>query len=245
MTFLGHVLDWLTASARWHGTNGIPHRTFEHVALSVGAVGVALLVALPIGLGLGHARRGGLLAVNLTNLGRAIPSFGILVLFAQAFGLQGWPGFGARPALAALILLAIPPVVTNAFVGMREVDEDVREAARGMGMTGWQVLVRVELPLALPLVMAGIRTSAVQVVATATLAAETAWGGLGRYIVDGLSQRDNVQIFAGALLVALVAIVTELTLAGVQRLLVPGGMRPTDSVKNDPFVGAAAGVAAS
>ncbi|MDQ6716531.1 MAG: ABC transporter permease subunit, partial [Actinomycetota bacterium] len=159
-----------------------------------------------------------------------------LVLAAQVFGI------GATPAFCALVALAVPPMVTNAFVGMREVDADLRESAKGMGMTSGQMLTRVELPVALPLVMAGIRTAAVQVVATATLAAVVAWGGLGRYIVDGLAQRDTVQVFGGAVVVAFLSIVTELTLAGVQRLVVPVGLRGQDSDKNEPFVGAAPAV---
>ena len=241
MTFLGHVVDWFTTSAHWHGANGIPHRTFEHTLMSGGAVLIALAIALPVGVGLGHLGKGGSTAINVSNIGRALPSFGILVLFAQVFGLRGWPGFGARPALVALVLLAVPPIVTNAYVGMRGVDADAKDAARGMGMTGGQLLRRVELPLAVPLVMAGIRTSAVQVVATATLAAVTAWGGLGRYIVDGFAQRDNVQIFAGAVLVAVLALLTELGLALVQRGLAAPSIRRRagDRRKNQVFTGAA------
>ncbi len=221
MHFLNQVLQWFTTSSHWQGTDGIPHRLLEHVEMSSAAVVIALVIALPVGIGLGHLGRGGLLAINISNIGRAIPSFGILLLFAVTFGLSGWPGFGARPALVALVLLAIPPVVTNSYVGMREVDRDTKEAARGMGMTGMQTLRRVEVPLALPLILAGIRTSAVQVVATATLAAYTAWGGLGRYIVDGFAQRDDVQLFAGAMLVAGLALLTEAALAVIQRLMSP------------------------
>jgi osmoprotectant transport system permease protein len=210
--------------------------------MSGGAVLIALAIALPVGVGLGHAGRGGSAAINVGNIGRALPSFGILVLFAQVFGLRGWPGFGARPALVALVLLGIPPILTNAYVGMRGVDPDVKDAARGMGMTGRQLLSRVELPLALPLAMAGVRTSTVQVVATATLAAVTAWGGLGRYIVDGFAQRDNVQIFAGAVLVGLLALLTELSLALLQRGLSRGSRpRGFERHKNRAFVGAAPG----
>lgn len=165
------------------------------------------------------------MAINLSNIGRAVPSLAILALVQQAIGLSGWPGFGARPALVALVALAVPPLVTNAYVGMRGVDGDVVEAARGMGMTAGELLWRVELPIALPLVMAGVRTAAVQVVATATLAAVTAWGGLGRFIVDGFGQQDNAQIVAGALLVGLMALVTELGLGRLQRSMVSKGPR--------------------
>ncbi|HEV3400901.1 MAG TPA: ABC transporter permease [Acidimicrobiales bacterium] len=236
MRFLGDVVEWFTTAEHWRGTAGIPHRLYEHVVMSLAATLTAAIVALTVGIVLGHLNRGGWLAINLSNVGRAIPSFAILVLAVQLFGI------GATPAFCALVALAVPPMVTNAYVGVREVDPDIRESARGMGMTGAQVLRRVELPVASPLIMAGIRTSAVQVVATATLAALVAWGGLGRYVIDGLNQRDYVQVFAGAVLVAVLSVLTELVLAGVQRLLVPAGLRGRDSGKNELFVATAPAV---
>ncbi len=230
MNFLGDVVQWFTDSAHWQGANGIPTRLSEHVMMTLAAMVTAAVVALPTGIGLGHANRGGGLAINLANVGRAIPSFAILVLATQLVGI------GAVPAFCALVALAIPPMVTNSFIGIRDVDSDVREAARGMGMTGSQMLRRVELPMATPLVMAGVRTAAVEVVATATIAALVAWGGLGRYIIDGLAQRDFVQVFAGAVLVAALSVVTEVALAGLQRVLVPAGLRSGVSDKNEPFV---------
>lgn len=225
MSLAGDVVTWFTTSAHWHGDFGVPHRLTEHALMSTAAVLTAVVIGLPVGIWLGHRGRGGAVAINLSNVGRAIPSLAILALTQQAIGLSGWPGFGARPAFVALVALAVPPLVTNAYVGMRGVDADVVEAARGMGMTGAEVLWRVELPIALPLVMAGVRTAAVQVVATATLAAVTAWGGLGRYIVDGFGQQDDAQIVAGALLVGLMALTTELVLAQVQRRVVSEGLR--------------------
>ncbi len=225
MSLPAEVVDWFTTAEHWRGDFGVPHRLTEHALMSAGALAVALVIGLPLGIWLGHRGRGGALAINLSNIGRAIPSLAILALVQQAIGLSGWPGFGARPALVALVALAVPPLVTNAYVGMRGVDRDVVEAARGMGMTGGELLWRVELPIALPLIMAGVRTAAVQVVATATLAAVTAWGGLGRFIVDGFGQRDNAQIVAGALLVGLLALLTELVLARLQRAIVSEGLR--------------------
>ena len=225
MSLLGEVVEWFTTAEHWRGDFGVPHRLTEHALMSAGALAAALIIGLPLGIWLGHRGRGGALAINISNIGRAIPSLAILALVQQAIGLSGWPGFGARPALVALVALAVPPLVTNAYVGMRGVDGDVVEAADGMGMTGGELLWRVELPIALPLIMAGVRTAAVQVVATATLAAVTAWGGLGRFIVDGFGQRDNAQIVAGALLVGLLALVTELVLARVQRAVVSEGLR--------------------
>ena len=225
MSIVADVVEWFTTAEHWRGDFGVPHRLTEHAVMSVAAVAVALLIGVPLGIWLGHRGRGGALAINLSNIGRAIPSLAILALVQQAIGLSGWPGFGARPAFVALVALAVPPLVTNAYIGMRGVDRDVVEAARGMGMTGGELLWRVEFPIALPLVMAGVRTAAVQVVATATLAAVTAWGGLGRFIVDGFGQQDNAQIVAGALLVGLMALVTELGLARLQRVVVSDGLR--------------------
>lgn len=239
MEFLGDVLAWLTTAAHWQGGNGAVHRLVEHVGMSGASVLVAAAIALPIGIWLGHTGRGGTLAVNLSNIGRAVPSFAILVITVQLVGI-GW-----KPAFIALVALAIPPMVTNSYVGVREVDPEVRESARGMGMTGGQSLWRVELPVALPLVMAGVRTAAVQVVATATLAALAAWGGLGRFIVDGFYQRDYVMVFSGAVLVALVAILTELGLASLQRLVVPAGLRSRETGKNEAFAGLAVGEVAT
>jgi osmoprotectant transport system permease protein len=215
---VNQVLNWLTDPAQWSGPDGIPVRTLQHLWYSLLATAIAAAIALPIGILIGHTGRGALLAVNLTNLGRAIPSLGIIIL---TFTLVG---FGIVPVLVALTALAIPPIVTNSYIGIRSVDRDVREAAEGMGMRGRQVLWQVELPVAMPLIMAGIRTSAVQVVATATLAAFVGLGGLGRYLIDGLSQRDLSQVVGGAILVAVLSLATELLLGRVQTLVVSKGL---------------------
>ena len=236
MGFLGDVAAWFGDGEQWTGPNGIPSRVMEHMQMSAACVLIAALLALPIGVVLGHLGKGGTLAVNIANIGRALPSFAILVL---AYEMTG--SIGARPAAIALIALAVPPMVTNAFVGVNEVDPEMREAARAMGMTGRQVLFRVELPVASPLIMAGVRTAAVQVVATATLAAIIAWGGLGRYIIDGLATRDNVEVFAGAVLVAVLSVFTELVLATVQRLVVPRGLTAADGVQESLATAVSAG----
>ena len=219
MAFLAKVAAWFSDPANWHGSDGVLTRIAEHVEISAEAVVIGALIALPIGIALGHYRRFGNLAISVSNVGRALPTFGILVIAFQAFGL------GNGPILLALTALAIPPMLTNAYVALSEVDADIQEAARGMGYRELAQVLRIEIPLAVPLLMAGIRTSAVQVVATATLAAEVAGGGLGRFIVDGYAQQIYTQVFAGALLVALLALATELTLSGVERLLVPRGIR--------------------
>lgn len=222
MDFLSDVLTHLGDRASWRGSDGFTHLLGQHVAISLWAVAIACAIALPIGLGLGHVRRGEVFAVNVANIGRALPSFAVLVFALQLLSI------GRGPALVALVLLGVPVIITNAYVAMAGVEDDAREAARGMGMTGWQLFRRVELPLAVPLVMAGIRTAAVQIVATATLAALVGYGGLGLLIMRGLRTRDNVEVFAAALAVAVLALVTELVLAVAQRLLTPRGIRRLD-----------------
>lgn len=220
MSFLGDVATYLGDRAHWRGSDGFAHLLYEHVWLSGVAVLVACAIALPLGLGLGHLRRGAVVAVNIANIGRALPSFAVLVFALQLFSI------GTAPALVALVALAVPPIVTNGYVAVTGVDDDAREAARGMGMTGVQVFRRVELPLAVPLLMAGVRTAAVQVVATATLAALVGSGGLGLLVLRGLRTRDTVEVFAAALVVAVLALLTELVLAAIQRSLTPRGIRP-------------------
>ena len=224
MSLFEQVARWFADGSHWQGDFGIPNRLLEHVELSGASILAAAIIALPIGIGLGHLRRGGIVAINVANVGRAVPSFALLVIAFELVGL-GWP-----PAFIALVALGIPPMVTNSYIGMGEVDSDIREAARGMGMRERAVLFRVELPIALPFVMAGIRTSAVNVVATATLAALVGWGGLGRFIIDGFSQRDDAQKIAGGLLVAILSILVEVSLTGLQRLSVPKGLRMRESV---------------
>ncbi len=211
MTFVGDVVAWFLDPANWSGANGVPVRVIEHVVLSLLAIGVAILVALPAGLAIGHTGRGERVSTAVAGLGRAVPSYALLILFVPIFGL------GFESALPALVLLAIPPILVNTAVGLRDVDRDTVEAGRGMGMTEWTVLRDVELPAALPAIVAGLRTSAVQVVATATLAALVAGGGLGRYIVDGFALQRDDRIVAGALLVGLLALATERAFTLLQR----------------------------
>jgi len=219
MSIVVKVVQWFTDPAHWSGSDGIPTRLVEHLQLSAESVLIGAVIALPIGIVLGHYGRFGNVAMNISNVGRAIPTFALLVLSFQIFGL------GDTPIIISLTALAIPPMVTNSYVALREVDPDIKEAARGMGYRELAQIMRVELPLAVPLIMAGIRTSAVQVVATATLAALIAGGGFGRYIIDGLAQFDFTKMVAGAILVALLALATETGLAALERVLVPRGIR--------------------
>lgn len=234
------VLDWLRDAANWRGSTGAGARIVEHVEISAVAVMAAVLIAVPPALWLGHKRRFGLLAINISNVGRALPSFAILVLGTQILGLLEKPIIGSVSVFVALVALAVPPIVTNTYVGMAEVPDDVRDAAWGMGLSDAQVLRRVEVPLAIPLIMAGIRTSAVQVVATATIAAQLGFGGLGRFIIDGYAVRASggyTDVLAGAVLVAALALVTEGLLGLVQRALTPKGLRtarPRRRAAEDP-----------
>jgi len=223
MSLLGDVARWFADPEHWQGSHGIPVRILEHVELSGLAVAVALLIAAPIALYLGHTGRGGFIAINVANIGRALPSlallaFGLVVAIALGLGLGFWP------TMFALVPLAIPPIMTNTYVAIREVDADIVDAARGMGFSEGEILRRIEIPLGLPLVLAGIRTAAVNVVATATLGALVAGGALGRFIVDGLALREFDQLFAGAVLVALLAIVTEITFSALERVSRTPGM---------------------
>jgi len=220
---LGDLVHWLTDPANWQGSHGIPVRVFEHIELSAISVIVALLIAMPIALYLGHTARAGFIAINVANVGRALPSlallaFGLVIAISLGLGLGFWP------TLFMLVPLAIPPILTNAYVAVREVDRDIVEAARGMGLSEGQILRSIEVPLGMPLILAGIRTAAVNVVATATLGALVAGGALGRFIVDGLALQEYDQLMAGALLVALLAIVTEVSFGALERATVPPGM---------------------
>ncbi|KIF07388.1 ABC transporter permease [Streptomyces sp. RSD-27] len=219
MRVLGKACGWLADGANWSGESGVWHRLAEHLLVSGVSLGVACAVALPVGLWLGHVGRGGALAVNVSNVGRAVPVFAVLALFM----VSPLRSAGYLPTVAALVLFAVPPLLTNAYVGVREVDRAVVEAARGMGMSGRQLFWRVELPLARGLVMTGLRSGAVQVIATATIAAMVGQGGLGRIITAGFNTYDTPQVVAGALLVALLALLVEGLLVAADRLLLRRG----------------------
>ena len=222
-------LRWLIDGTHWSGPDGIPIRVLQHVEMSGAAVAIASLIAIPAGMYIGHTGRLEFLFVSVANVGRAVPSFAILVVaYVVVLNLAPSLAFGFAPTVIALVLLAVPPVLTNTYVGVRAVDRDTVEAARGMGMTERDLLLRLEVPLSAPLIMAGLRTAAVTVVATATLAALIGGGGVGRLIVDGFAQQDRPMLVAGAILVAIMAIVTELGFAAVERAITP---RTSSSVR--------------
>ncbi len=213
------LVAWFLAPGTWSGTSGIPNRLLEHVELAGLAILIGVLIAVPVGLFIGHTGRGAVAAVAIGNLGRAVPSYALLVIFVPILGI-GFPN-----ALAALVLLSLPPVLTNTYAGMRGVDRETVEAGRGMGMHELQLLRRVELPLALPVVLAGVRVAAVQVVATATLAALVGGGTLGRFIADGFARQDMPMLVGGAILVALLAVVTERAMTLLEHRAVSPGLR--------------------
>lgn len=220
MSVVGDAVTWLNDPLNWQGPSGVLHYTGEHLAISGLAVALATAVAVPVGVWMGHARRGGGLVVVVSNVSRAVPTLALLTIFAV-----GSLGFGNRPTVLALAVFAVPPLLANSYVGVSGVDPDARDAALGMGMSRGELLRRVELPLAVPLIAAGFRTAAVQVVATATLAALVAGGGLGNVINFGFSQRRFDQVLAGGVLVAVLCLVVEGVLALVQRGLTPAGLR--------------------
>ena len=221
---------WLTTGANWAGPEGAWQRLAEHVQLSLVCLALTCLIALPLALWLGHTGRGGALAVNISNAGRAVPTLAVLVLLMLTpLGRQG-----ELPTVVALVLFALPPLLTNAYVGIREADRAVVEAARGMGMSGPQLLWRVELPLGFALIMAGVRSAAVQLVATATLTGPVGGGGLGRIITAGFNTYDTPQVVAGAVLVAVLALLVEATLAAAQWLCDPVRRRPGQASRANP-----------
>jgi osmoprotectant transport system permease protein len=217
------IVRWFGTGAHWSGPDGIPAQIGTHLVYSVVATVIAAIIGLPIGLLIGHTGKGAFLAINLSGFGRALPSFGVVILAFQLSGLS------LVPIYLALVLLAVPVIVTNTYAGMAAVDHDVRDAARGVGLTGWQVLWQVEVPLAFPLILAGVRIATIQVVATATIAAYLGFGGLGRYVFDGLAQRDLAQALAGSVLLAVLAIVLDQALRAIQRPLTPRGLRRSTS----------------
>ena len=220
-----NVFSYLLDPAHWTGPQGIPVRLLEHVGYVLLTILIALVIAVPIGAWIGHTGRGGFLAVGLANGLRALPTLGLLVLIVGATGL------GLLGPITALVILAVPPILAGTYAGVRNVDPAVVDAARGMGMRGREVLLGVELPNALPLIIGGIRSSVLQVISTATIAAYVALGGLGRFIIDGLSIRDFPQMIAGSLLVALLAVVADLLLAGLQKLVVSPGLRAAPATR--------------
>jgi osmoprotectant transport system permease protein len=238
------MVDYLTDSTHWSGSDGIPQRLLEHLGYSFSALLFVLLIGLPLGLYVGHTGRGALAIAGTANALRALPTFGLLIFVVIALSgvLPGSISY-LGPSLLVLVILGIPAVLSNTYAGVQSVDPAARDAAKGMGMTGSQVLWRVEVPNALPLILSGIRSAMLQIVATATIAAYVSLGGLGRFIIDGRAQRDYPQMAAGAVLVGLLAVALDLLMAALQVLVVSRGITgrysTTPGARVDPGVPAA------
>jgi osmoprotectant transport system permease protein len=218
-----NVLEFARAffadGAHWQGYDGIPTRVAEHVQYTLEALALAAVIGLPVGLVTGHYGRGGNALALIATAGRALPTFGLLVLMTLLLG------FGKLPVMIPLVVLAVPPILVTTYEAVRSVDPSPVDAARGMGMREPDIMLRVELPEALPLILGGLRTAAVQIVSTATIAAYVSFGGLGRYIIDGLYQRDYEKVVGGATLVAALALLTLALFWAVARVAVSPGVR--------------------
>jgi osmoprotectant transport system permease protein len=219
MSFFNFAWQWLIQGQHWHGSDGIPARLIEQVEYTVLAMVISTAIALPVGVAIGHTGRGSFIVVNLANIWRALPTLGLLIL---AFVLST----GATWAwLVPLVALALTPILVTSYEGVRGVDPELKDAATGMGMTPWQVLSRVEVPVALPLILLGLRTATIQVIATATIAAYISLGGLGRYIIDGLATNNYGMVAGGAVLVVVLALLIQFGFIGLARLIVSPGLR--------------------
>jgi osmoprotectant transport system permease protein len=219
VSFLHFAWSWLTSSALWHGPDDIPVRVLQHLYYSGLSLLVAALIALPAGIWIGHTGRGGVVVVNIANAWRSIPTLGLVVLMVSLIGfkIEAW--------LIPLVVLAIPPILVNAYEGVAGVDPGLKDAAKGMGMTDWQVIRKVEVPVALPLIMLGLRTGAIFVVATATIAAYIGLGGLGQYLFAGLSQSNYYEVAGGAVLIVLLALVVQVLFTILRYVIVPAPLR--------------------
>ncbi|MGW0087057.1 ABC transporter permease [Streptomyces sp. NPDC003393] len=219
MNVLHFVNVFFSDSAHWHGYDGIPARLIQHIRYCLIALALAAAIGLPVGLVTGHYGRGGNALAFVATAGRALPSFGLLVLMTILLG------FGLVPVMVPLVVLAVPPILVTTYESVRSVDPSPVDAARGMGMQESRILFKVELPVALPLILSGLRSGAIQIVSTATIAAYIGIGGLGRYIIDGLYQRDYEKVVGGATLVAALALATLAVFWAVARWTVSPGVR--------------------
>jgi len=227
MELIGTTIAWLTDPANWQGPDGIPTRVLAHILVSGTALLIALLIGLPIGLIVGHTRKGAAVAINVANIGRALPTLAVITLVLPVTVLiDNQLGFKVYPTLIALVILGLPPIIVNTYTGISSVDPDLIEAARGMGLTERRVLTRVEIPVSIPVISGGVRAAATQIVATATLGAIFGGVGLGRFLVEGIAQNDNGMIFGGVTLVALLCVATEGLFTWIQRRLTSPGLAP-------------------
>ncbi|MBD8044080.1 ABC transporter permease [Arthrobacter sp. Sa2BUA2] len=222
---LVQMFEWLTYPANWEGPRGIPVRIVEHLGYTALAVGIAALIAVPLGLYIGHTGRGRVVVVSGTGILRALPTLGLVFLFVLLAGI------GLMPPIWALVLLAMPPLLAGVYAGISSVDRTIVDAARAMGMNEFQILFRVELPNGLKVAFGGFRAAVLQVLATVSVVAFISLGGLGVYLIEGTQLRDNGRLFGGALLIALLALAVDLVLAAVQRLVLSPGLRTSSARK--------------
>jgi osmoprotectant transport system permease protein len=215
-----NLIGWFADPANWSGPAGIPTRLLEHLRYSGLTLLIAVLIAVPTGAMVGHTGRGGFLVVGLANWLRSLPDLGLLVLLVLLVGIH------LVTVTAALLVLAIPPLLAGTYAGVSNVDSSVVDAARGVGMRERDILLKVELANSMPLLLGGLRAAALQVVATTAIAAYVGYGGLGRFVLDGQATHQYVQMAGGAVLIAILALLVEGVLAGVQRLVVSPGLRP-------------------
>ncbi|MGA8988000.1 ABC transporter permease [Aeromicrobium sp.] len=219
MSIWSDAVTWLSDSTHWSGDDGVPHRLVQHLGYTADTVLIAAAIAIPLGLWIGHTGRMRTAAVSITGALRALPTLGLLTFIVLFIGI------GLTPPLIALVVLSIPSLLAGAYSGLESVDRQTIDAARSVGMTEWQILVKVEIPLALPIIVGGFRSATLQVVATATVAAYVSLGGLGRYIIDGQATRDYPQMVGGSVLVVALALALDGIFAGLQRLA--RGSRPS------------------
>jgi osmoprotectant transport system permease protein len=232
---MGDIVAWFLDPAHLTGSGSIQQRLFEHILLSGAAILVATIIGLPIGLYIGHTRRFANLAINIANIGRALPSYALVVMILPvSLSISPEYGLDPIPTFVAMSLLAIPPILVGCYAGLRSVDADLIEAGRGMGLREGQILRKVELPLASSVIVGGFRTATLQVIATATIGAIVSGGGLGRFIVDGIHNQDYTTVIGGVILVAMLAIGIDLVLALVQRKVTPHGLRIERAGRGQP-----------
>ena len=221
MNLLLEAIAWILDPANWTGAGSIPERIMQHLAISATVLLIASLIALPIGMFVGHTGRGKDVAVTVSGGLRALPTLGLLTLLGLSIGI------GLQAPIIALVVLALPPLLAGAYAGLESVDRRTVDAARAMGMREGQVIGKVELPLGMPIIVGGIRSATLQIVATATLAPYIADDGLGRFIFAGLKTRDYAEMLGGSILVILLALAIDGVFAITQRLVVPAGVRAT------------------
>jgi osmoprotectant transport system permease protein len=228
VNLFAEILQWFGDATNWSGSGGVPARLADHLVYTVQALVIAAVIAVPIGAVIGHTRRGGFFVVGTANGLRALPELGLLTLLVMFVGI------GVLPLTIALVILAVPPLLAGTYAGVRNTDPAIIDAARGMGMREREVLTKVELPIAIPLMIGGLRTATLQVIATATIGAYIGLSGLGRFLIDGLARNDYTEMAAGAVLVAALALLVEGILGGLQRLIVSPGLRTAQARRRAP-----------